>query len=450
MAHSIIMPKTGMAMEEGTVVRWLKKVGETVSKGEAIAVIETDKVTMELESEYEGTLLSIIHGDGEVVPATHTIAWIGAKGETVAEGSVPPAEPAAPVADGKVPATPAARAGAAAAGIALSSVAGTGPGGAVRLRDLSQARALKATPLARKVAEINSIDLVGVEGSGAGGKIRKADVVARVGKPTEPRPVRASDASGPDSAAGPSVPMTGIRRVIADKMTRSHQQVPAVTLVTRADVTDLAALRERMNAGSDQSAEYRGAESAAYRGAESAAYRGARKVSYTDFVLRAAAVALREHPLINSIVEGERIVLCAEINIGIAVALEAGLIVPVVRGADGLGVRQISALVRDLAERARKGSLTPDECTGGTFTLTNLGMYGITEFTPLINVPESAILGVGAIEEGFRTGPGGVIESRRVMSLCLTHDHRHIDGAPAAAFLGRIKALLEECYTLVG
>jgi pyruvate dehydrogenase E2 component (dihydrolipoamide acetyltransferase) len=174
------------------------------------------------------------------------------------------------------------------------------------------------------------------------------------------------------------------------------------------------------------------------------------KVSYTDFIVRAAAAALREHPLINSVIEGDKILLREEINIGIAVALEAGLIVPVVRGADTLSVRQIAAEARDLAERARAGSLTPGEYAGGTFTITNLGMYGITEFTPLINVPESAILGVGTIEEAFRTGPGGGIESRKVMSLCLTHDHRHIDGAPAAAFLGRIRALLEDCYSLVG
>jgi len=303
------------------------------------------------------------------------------------------------------------------------------------------------------MAEINSVDLVGVEGSGAGGKIRKADVVARVGTPAEARHTFASPpgASVARPAGGTSIPLTGMRRVIADKMMRSHQQVPAVTLVTRADVTDLAALRERRNAGGAQSAEYGvlAERVLPYRGAQSAEYRGAAKVSYTDFILRAAAVALREHPLINSIIEGERIVLRAEINIGIAVALDAGLIVPVVRSADELGVRQIAAAVRDLADRARKGSLTPDEYAGGTFTLTNLGMYGITEFTPLINVPESAILGVGTIEESFRTGAGGVIESRKVMSLCLTHDHRHIDGAPAAAFLGRIKALLEECYSLV-
>jgi pyruvate dehydrogenase E2 component (dihydrolipoamide acetyltransferase) len=440
MAHNIVMPKTGMAMEEGTVVRWLKKAGERISKGEAIAVIETDKVTMDLESDYDGTLLAIIHGDGEVVAATETIAWVGAPGEAFPVGqdasveSVRPAGaaahetaigPARPAAGGKVPATPAARAYAAKAGIALSSVPGSGPGGAVRLRDFPGAGEVKATPLAKKVAEINSIDLAGVEGSGAGGKIRRADVVAHGGTPDVRR-------AGPVS--GTAIPLAGMRRVIADKMLRSHLQCPSVTLVTRADVTELAALREHMNA----------------RGAQSAGYRGAAKVSYTDFILRAAATALREHPLINSVIDGDRILLKSEINIGVAVALEAGLIVPVVRRADEQGVRQIAAAARDLADRARAGTLSPDECAGGTFTITNLGMYGITEFTPLINVPESAILGVGSIEEAFRTGAGGGIESRKVMSLCLTHDHRHIDGAPAAAFLGRIRALLEDCWSLVG
>jgi len=224
-----------------------------------------------------------------------------------------------------------------------------------------------------------------------------------------------------------------MRRVIAEKMLRSHLQIPPVTLITRADVTELSAFRVRLNAAS----------------AESAEYRGARKVSYTDFILRAVALALREHPLLNSVVEGDRVVAQNEINIGIAVALETGLMVPVVRGADALSVRQIAAATRELADRARSGTLGPDECAGGTFTVTNLGMHGVTEFTPLINIPESAILGVGAIEEALRTSAAGGIESRKLMSLCLTHDHRHIDGAPAAAFLGRIKSLLENCWSLV-
>jgi pyruvate dehydrogenase E2 component (dihydrolipoamide acetyltransferase) len=423
----------------------LKQVGEKVAKGEAIAVIETDKVTMELESDYDGTLLAIVHRDGEVVKATNTIAWVGAPGEKVPEtaaGVTSAATPGAAIssagsaetgpamtfADGKVPATPAARAAAAAAGILLSSVAGSGPGGAVRMRDLPRATAVKATPLARKVAEMNTVDLVGVEGSGSGGRIRKADVDARVGAPPTARDVPASAAAAASSrhGSGSSIPFSGMRRAIAEKMLRSHQQVPAVTLVTRADVTELADLRARMNGS------------------------GASKVSYTDFVVRAVSTALREHPLINSTIQDDKVVLRPEVDIGIAVALDAGLIVPVIRGADCLSVRQISDAARVLAERARAGALVPDEYTGGTFTITNLGMYGITEFTPLINVPESAILGVGAIEEAFRTGPSGAIEGRKVMSLCLTHDHRHIDGAPAAAFLGRIRALLENCWALVG
>ena len=439
MPNRIIMPKTGMAMEEGILVRWLKQAGEPVSKGEAIAVIETDKVTMELESDYDGTLLAIVRRDGDVVPATHTIAWIGAPGEKIpADAETAPAAaaeatyrerpPAARISGSKIPATPAARAAAAAAGIPLASVAGSGPGGAVRLRDLAPAPSVKATPLARRMAEMSSVDLLRVEGSGAGGRIRKADVVASIEAPAALSGTtgHAPASSGRRPAAGTSIPVSSMRRAIAEKMLRSHQQVPSVTLVTRADVTELAALRAKMNAG------------------------GGQKVSYTDFILRAAAAALREHPLINSVIEGDRIQVMREIDIGIAVALEAGLIVPVVRGADALSVRQIAAASRDLAERARSGSLAPDECTGGTFTITNLGMYRITEFTPLINVPESAILGVGSIEEAFRTGPAGSIESRKVMSLCLTHDHRHIDGAPAAAFLGTIRALLEDCWSLVG
>ena len=240
MPDRIIMPKTGMAMEEGTLVRWLKQPGETVSRGEAIAVIETDKVTMELESEYDGTLLEIVHRDGDVVPVTHTIAWVGAPGENIpadadraaaspAAASTPaPASPAehAPgttFRDGKIPATPAARAAAAAAGIPLASVAGSGPCGAVRLKDLAPAPTIVP-------------------------------------------------AAGSQPAPETSIPVSGMRRAIAEKMLRSHQQVPSVTLVTRADVTELAALRSKMNAG------------------------GGQKVSWTDFILRAAAAALRRAP----------------------------------------------------------------------------------------------------------------------------------------------------------
>ena len=218
--------------------------------------------------------------------------------------------------------------------------------------------------------------------------------------------------------------MSGMRKIIADKMLKSHQAVPAVTLITRADVTELEAVRTKINSD------------------------GRPRISLTGFLVRAVAMALREHPLLNSTIQSDGIILQSDIAIGVAVALDGGLVVPVIHAADTLTVRETASRLRDLAERARRGTLTAEEC-GGTFTITNLGMYGITEFTPLINVPQSAILGVGAIEEVLRRASSGDIESRRLVSLCLTHDHRHIDGAPAAAFLARVRALLESCWTLL-
>ena len=443
MAHNIIMPKTGMAMEEGTIVRWLKQAGDRVSKGEAIAVIETDKVTMDLEAEYDGTLLAIVRAGGEVVAATHTIAWIGSPGEPIPSAAAPAVtaapqrkresaagqpgasqpgagatgdgHPGVETAGGRVPASPAARRLAAENGIPLAGIQGSGPGGAVLARDVlardtAETHTVRATPLARKVAEASGVNLSSVSGTGTAGRIRRADVEAH---------------GAPHAAGAGTRPMSGMRRAIADKMLRSHQHVPSVTLFTRADITDLVALRERLTAG------------------------GGSKISYTDFIVKAVATALRENPLINSVVEPDRIVFIDRINIGVAVALEEGLIVPVIRDADTLTVRTIAARSRELAAKARAGALLPEDYAGGTFTVTNLGMHGITEFTPLINVPESAILGVGSIEEGFRTIEGKGIQSRRVLSLCLTHDHRHIDGAPAAVFLGRVRALLEDGYALL-
>ncbi len=394
MARSVIMPKTGMAMEEGTIVRWLKKPGDTVTRGEPIAVIETDKVTMELEAEDTGTLLGIVHGDGTVVKATHAIAWIGVPGEKI-EAAPVQQEPGSPH-GATAAATPTGQAPGAPVGTPLATVSGRVP----------------ATPAARRLAAEAGLELSTVKGSGPGGAVRARDVAGAAG-------------AAPAPVSGTPLPMTGMRRAIADKMLRSHQSVPSVTLVTRADVSELSELRAKINGA------------------------GGPKVSFTDFVVRAVATALREQPLLNSFIDGDRVVLRDEVNVGVAVALDAGLIVPVIRGADHLGVRQISEKLRGLSAGARAGSLVPADYAGGTFTVTNLGMYGITEFTPLINVPESAILGVGAIEEVLRRGADGTIVSRQLMSLCLTHDHRHIDGAPAAVFLSRVKALLENCWSLL-
>ncbi|MGA2639338.1 MAG: dihydrolipoamide acetyltransferase family protein [Spirochaetia bacterium] len=398
MAYPVIMPKTGMAMEEGTILRWLKKEGEPVAKGEILLEIETDKTSMEVESEADGRLLAILRKEGEVVPVTQTIAWIGQPGEVLSEGAPTPAAvapaapapaaagvgeaaraelaPAAAPPPGKVPATPAAKRRAAELGLppaTLAGVRGTGPFGAVRLRDLETA---------------------GV------------------------RP----DA-GP-AAPGEGQPLTGLRRTIADKMVRSWQ-VPSPTLITRADVTELAETRRTLNAS------------------------GEVKISVTDLVVKAVAAVLREHPLLNSSFEDGRVVQHEEVDVGVAVALEDGLVVPVLHRADTLSLRQIAEATRELAALARERRLTREQVSGGTFTVSSLGMYGVTAFTPLLNVPECAILGVGAVEEVLRFDERRQVVGRQVLELCLTHDHRLVDGAPAALFLQSVRRLLENPLALL-
>jgi len=405
MAYPVIMPKTGMAMEEGTILRWLKKEGEPVAKGEILLEIETDKTSMEVEAEADGRLLRILRQAGEVVPVTQTIAWIGQPGEPLSEGggvtaAAAPAGPAAVAVEaapkaapttpgftsavpGKVPATPAARRRAGELGVPLAGVAGSGAFGAVRLRDLEAAGTRTAAP-------------------------------ATGAPPTAPG----------TTAAGAVRPLAGLRKAIADKMVRSWQ-VPSPTLLTRVDVTELAETRRALNAGGDL------------------------KITFTDLVIKAAAAALREHPLLNSSIEGEQIVLHDAINVGMAVALEDGLVVPVLHQADTLNLRQIAERTRELAALARERRLTREQSTGGTFTVSNLGMYGITSFTPLINVPESAILGVGAVAEVLRFDDHRQVVARQVLELSLTHDHRHIDGAPAALFLQAVRRLLENPLALL-
>jgi len=399
MAYPVIMPKTGMAMEEGTILRWLKREGDAVRKGEMLLEIETDKTSMEVEAEADGLLLRVLHQAGEVVPVTQTIAWIGQPGEPLSEAAGPAAAPAAsasaaltpsaapaPAAPaaapapaarsavpGKVAATPAAKRRAAELGVPLAGVSGTGPFGAVRLRDLAGAEE-RATKEAAAVAE--------------------------------------------------GQPLAGLRRTIADKMVRSWQ-VPSPTLITRVDVTELAETRSVLNAQGDL------------------------KVSFTDLVVKAAATALREHPLLNSTFEDGRFVRHEEVNIGVAVALEDGLVVPVLHRADTLSLRQIAEAARQLAVLAHERRLTREQTSGGTFTVSNLGMYGVTAFTPLLNVPECAILGVGAVEEVLRFDAQRRVVARQVLELSLTHDHRLVDGAPAVLFLRTVRWLLENPLALL-
>lgn len=424
MPTAVIMPKAGMAMEQGTVARWHKRPGDAVAKGEILLEIETDKLVMEVEAECSGTLLAILQPNGAVVPVTETIAWIGTPGEAIpAAGGTAPATPApasdptapamatpaaaTPVrslpSDGKIPATPAAKRLAKERGIDLARVTPSGAAGQIRLRDVASLAGLKATPLARKLAAAAGLDLARIAGSGHAGKVTAADVAA-----TPRPPLR--------------VPLTGMRKVIAQRMSQSRREIPDATLVLGADVTALVEFRARLAAQG-------------------------RKFTFNDFILRATAIALSEFPYLNATFEDETILCQPDVNLGVAVSVENGLLVPVLPRIQRLPLEELSALARDIFEKARTNKLSPDAYANGTFTVTNLGMYGIESFTPIINPPQTAILGICAIQEQLALVDGQVAVRKR-MNLCLTHDHRVVDGALGAQFLLRIKELLATPETL--
>jgi pyruvate dehydrogenase E2 component (dihydrolipoamide acetyltransferase) len=404
-ATSVIMPKAGMAMETGTILRWFKNIGDPVKAGEPLLEIQTDKVAMEVEAEVSGYLIAIMRKPGDEVAVTEQIALIGAKDEkpsTVAPAaeqqmsgpvSMPMPARAAPAAPGRLMATPAARRRAKELGVALESAAATGPEGEIRLRDVEVAsesgRAASVSPLA-----------------GPGGRIVRQDIV----RASSDRPTRA--------------PLSGARKIIAQRMLQSHLSIPQFTLDTQADVTSLLALRSRLNAETGLT------------------------VSVNDFIMKATAAALADSLFMLRSIDGDELVEHHAVNLGMAVALETGLIVPVIRNADRLTLSELAAQSAGIVTRARERTLAPDETTGGTFTVSNLGMYGITSFTPLINPPEGAILGVSAARTEVYLD-GGQPKERRLMTLSLSVDHRVIDGAQGALFLQKLVALLESFYKVL-
>jgi len=427
MATKVIMPKLGMAMSEGTVVKWLKEDGAEVQAGEPVVVVMSKKITYEVEAPASGILRPVakpkdVRGVGQV------IGWVTAAGEEIAEEEVeapPPEEapaavaepakvpaPGAPepaVAGERVPSSPAARRLAKELGVDITRV--TPSGRRITETDVQQyyeeQSRVEATPLARRMAEEEGLDLAQIEGTGPGGRIIEEDVL------------RALEGTGVPAAGPPrSIPYLGMRQAIAEQMVYSLQSMAQLTITAKADVTELKSTREALAA------------------------RWECKVSYTDLLVKAVVVALREHPLLGSKLENDEIVMPQEVNVGVAVALEDGLIVPVVRNADRLTVPEIGEAIRDLAERARTNALNLDEVTGATFTITNLGMFGVDAFTPIINPPEVAILGVGRIFEELALLDGQIVGRSR-MVLSLTIDHRIVDGAPGAKFLQTLVALLE-------
>ena len=430
MAVTVYMPKNGMDMTEGTLVRWLKAEGDTVQKDEPIMEIETDKVAMEAESPADGVLLKKVHQDGDVVPVLTTLGYIGEPGEAVPEetsgtAGTPEKAPSAPAAAGdpRIAATPAARRLAREKQLDLHGIAPGGPAGEIRRRDVEKAagQAGKATGLAKAMAEKLNLDLSTVAGTGFGGKVTKADIL----RLQEGAPAQSGEAPAAP-ADGRRIRMNSMRRAIARRMLASHTQIPPVTQSSKVDVTELLRLREQMNAGRD---------------------RGER-ISLTDLAVRAVAKALLRYPRFRMRLEGEEYTRLDRIDVGVAVGLEDGLLVPVVRNADQKSVAVLSAEIKALAQRARDGSLRAEDMGDACITVSNLGMYGTYSFTPIVNQPEAAIVGVCSVEDELALTEGAVTVRKKMM-ICVTYDHRIINGMESSLFQSEVKRLLEHPVELL-
>ena len=442
MATEVLMPKLGLTMTEGTIDAWKKNVGDTVQKGEILFSVETDKLTNDVEAEADGVLLKILVPAGETVACKTLIGWLGAAGEAVPDGvgsapvqeasSAAPAAAAsgaaaAPAAAGAVhaageyvPATPYAKKLAKEKGFDLTAIPATGYKGVVVARDVlgftpaaaaPAAPAVKASPLAEKVAADLGIDLKDVKA--AHGRVLAEDLLRYIAETREKK-----DAGEASAAEREEVkPMSGMRKAIAKNMQNSHMTSPTVTFNLGIDMTEMKRYREQLKAKEI-------------------------KVSYTDLLVKFVAKALTEFPLLNCSVEDNKIIYKHYINMGVAVALDNGLVVPNIVDADKKSLTEISAEVKEMAKQAREGKLPPEKLRGGTFTITNLGMYGIESFSPIINQPEVAILGVNTMEDKVVVRNGEMC-IRPIMNLSLTADHRVVDGSVAAQFLQRVKSLME-------
>ena len=453
MASEIVLPQWGMEMQDGTIVRWLKQEGDTIEEGEPIVEVETAKLQTELESTASGVLSRIVAQEGEIVPIRGVLCVIAEPGEELAPAAAPAAAASAPTtaatqvasaANGAgapgVQVVPAARRLARDRGVDLAQVRGTGPNGRILQADVEaalHAPAAPATdgagrvpvvPAARRLARESGIDLATVAGSGPQGRILIEDVEAAIAARSAPAP-----ASALEPTTDGVVPLTGIRGAVATRMLQSVQTTAQVTLTTEAIVTEAMRLRRGLS--------------------RHHADKAGGSIGPLPVVVKATAEALKRHPRMNAIettsADGHaQVQMLFEINIGLAVALEEGLVTPVIRGADGKSLAQLAAENRDLAARTREGRTRPEEISGGTFTITNLGANEIDGFTPIINPPQVGILGVGRVVEKPVIA-NGEIGKGEAMYLSLTFDHRVIDGAPAAAFLQTVKGLLEDPWWMV-
>lgn len=409
MAVEVVMPKLGMAMKEGTVSVWNKAVGDPVGKGEPIASVSSEKIEIDVESPAEGTMLQIAVPEGEGVPPGTVICYIGNPGENIASVT-------------KVQETVGENV--ASASVQLEK---TEP---KKLARTARDR-IKISPVARKMAEAGGLDIESIQGTGPGGRITKEDVqeALKQARSTQVDQVTKPELTSVETVEeSQQIPVTGIRKVIAERMYDSLQKSAQLTINMKVDVSKLIALQKQTM--------------------ETVQSRYDNKLTVTDFIARAVVLSLTQHEQMNSAYIENKIHLYKQVHLGMAVALERGLVVPVIRNADQSTLNDLSRSIKILAKKAREGQLSQDEMQGSTFTISNLGAYGVDHFTPVLNPPEAGILGVGAVYD-TPVFVGENIEKRSILPLSLTFDHRVLDGAPAAAFLQTVKKFLEDPITML-
>lgn len=408
MAVEVFMPKLGMSMKEGTVVEWLKKKGDKVKKGESIVVISSDKIETDIEAPQDGVLLDILVEQDETVEVGKVIGYIGQEGEKPdAQFNEIPKKAMQEVA---------------------VSVGTIEP-------NMTSKHMLRVSPAARKLAREAGIDLSNIKGTGPKGRITKADVEKAIQqKHASLQPVREKQTIAETTEITVErkdvtvKPLTGMRKVIATRMFASLQQTAQLTIHMKADVTELLELQEKLREELQDEPDI--------------------KLTITDFIARATILALCIHKRMNSLYQNGHIHMYDSVHLGIAVALENGLVVPVIPYAEKLSLKEISKKIKELSVRAREGKLSSEEMKGSTFTITSLGAYGVEFFTPVLNPPEVGILGVGTAAD-VPVFIGDAIQKRKILPLSLTFDHQVIDGAPASQFLTTIKNYLENPYKIL-
>jgi pyruvate dehydrogenase E2 component (dihydrolipoamide acetyltransferase) len=401
-------------MEEGRLVKWTKHEGDAVKSGETLAEVETDKAVMELVARADGQLLKVVVPEGTTVPVGNVVAWIGKPGEKVDGAGAGSGEPgAAATKPAPAPAPATAKPAPAAAPAPAPSSRPTAPADATRV---------KASPLARRIAKDVGVDLKLVQGSGPGGRVVKRDVEGGATQvQADAAPARGSRLPAPSGAPYEDVPLTQIRKTIAKRLAASIGPIPHFFLTTEIDMERAAEAREALN---KQLGEAGG------------------KISFNDIIIKAVALALVQHRACNAWFQEDHIRYWNEVHIGMAVAIEDGLITPVIRNADMKSLREIGAEARELAARARNRRLKPEEYTGATFSVSNLGMFDIDHFTAVINPPEAGIIAIGSIV-AQAVAEGDRVVVRRRMRATMSCDHRVIDGATGAAYLKTLKQMLE-------